>query len=313
MKAGEFIGRLEAAHRRFHVVGNADWGVVVALDLEGRCFAALDGEVANRINVAAVEKASLDGAYACPGGDGLWPAPEGSTRGYQYATGAWRVPPSIVNARHEVCQQGGDWAVVRAEADLVNAAGLGVPVLLERRISAVRTGRRLSVRVLESVEYRGWRVLTSGQCRLAPWTLCQFDCGEGAEAVFPDAGPGCVWDLYGPSDGERRRESGLLRVRTDNGKRFQLGLCAEVPWIEFRDPRRGLRVRRTAEPLARGLGYIDIADRPPTDPPDPRGVRYSVYSDASGFMEIEAAGGMPPVLERGRRLELAVCTEYEHG
>ena len=72
-------------------------------------------------------------------------------------------------------------------------------------------------------------------------------------------------------------------------------------------------MRRTADAIASHMDYIDIADRPATEPPDPRGVRYSIYSDASGFMEVEAAGGMPAVLEPLSRVAISVTTGYSLG
>lgn len=35
-------------------------------------------------------------------GYGLWPAPEGTSLGYSYATGSWRVPAGIRHARFRV-------------------------------------------------------------------------------------------------------------------------------------------------------------------------------------------------------------------
>lgn len=309
MRSSEFIARMDAAKRRFHVIGSLECGVIVALDIEGRLYTVLNGEVVSRVNPAAIERGGGDG-YANPGGDALWPAPEGTSLGYHYATGAWRVPPSIIGANYRVFESGSDSVTIRAEADLINARGFGVPALLERRIIATPNGQGLCVACKESIEYRGARTLTRKECLLAPWSLCQFDCGLGSEVVFPGAFAECVWDLYGPSNNERFIEDGLWHVRTGNHKRFQLGLSDQVPWIEFRDRVRRLSVRRIAEPLAPGLEHIDIADRPPDLPPDPRGVRYSIYSDAAGFMEIEAAGGMPPTVEKGTRLEIAVRTQY---
>ncbi len=81
-----------------------DAGVIAALDMEGRWFAVLDGEVLNRVNPDAIAGQSTREQYLNPGGDGLWPAPEGTTLGYQYSTGAWRVPPGLCAARYLVTQ-----------------------------------------------------------------------------------------------------------------------------------------------------------------------------------------------------------------
>jgi hypothetical protein len=93
--------------------------------------------------------------------------------------------------------------------------------------------------------------------------------------------------------------------------RYQIGLDERVEWIEYRDPRRSLRVRRTADALPAGQDYIDIVDAPPTQAPGQRGVRFSVYGDTSGFMEIEAAGGCPARLTPGAVTSVRVTTTYE--
>jgi len=69
-------------------------------------------------------------------------------------------------------------------------------------------------------------------------------------------------------------------------------------------------VRRTAGPLPAGEHYIDIRDAAPEARPSRCGVRYSVYSDRSGFMEIEAAGGCPEVLRPGGTVSVTVNTRF---
>jgi hypothetical protein len=148
-------------------------------------------------------------------------------------------------------------------------------------------------------------------CLLAPWTLCQFDCGADCAVVFPCAQRAAVWDLYADaSDRQRAWGGGQCRTRTDGSQRYQIAADASVPWIEFRDPRRGLAVRRKAGPLPAGQSYIDIRDAVPDVPPGRKGVRYSVYSDPANFMEIEAAGGCPAVMRPNDVMRVAVDTRF---
>ena len=84
----------------------------------------------------------------------------------------------------------------------------------------------------------------------------------------------------------------------------------KTPWIEFRDPRRGLSVRRKADPLPAGQSYIDIRDAAPNVLPSKKGVRYSVYSDTANFMEIEAAGGCPAVIRPNTEMSVTVSTRF---
>ena len=107
MKANELLDAFAKAGKRAVEVGNADAGVIVGLDLEGRLFAVLGGEVLSRVNPEAVAGQSTRERYLNPGGDGLWPAPEGTAVGYQYAAGAWRVPPGVCAARFRVLRSSG--------------------------------------------------------------------------------------------------------------------------------------------------------------------------------------------------------------
>ncbi len=312
MQTSELLQLFADGGRRAILIGDAGHGVIAGLDLEGRLYPVLRDEVLTRVNPAALA-AGPSAGYANPGGDGLWPAPEGTGLGWHYATGAWRVPPGLTGARWQCTATTEHSARIEADIDLINAIGLGVPLRAARTIQLRPQADGLGVLVEESFTYRGTACLGREDCLLAPWTLCQFDCRPGCETVFPDGGADCVWDLYGPSEALRHCEDGLWHVRTDGSNRFQLGLSATVPWIEFRDPARGLRVRRSAGGLQAGHGFIDIADRPPGEAPDARGCRYSVYSDANGFMEIEAAGGMPVRLEPDACLSVSVSTVFHRG
>ena len=99
MHLDKLMDLFAAGRRRHHLVGSSECGVVIGLDLEGRLFGVLNGRVLNRVNEAAFLGVCTRENYLNPGGDGLWPAPEGSELGYEYAIGDWRVPPGLTNAR----------------------------------------------------------------------------------------------------------------------------------------------------------------------------------------------------------------------
>lgn len=311
MKAQDLLEGLARAQKRAHLVGSLEAGVITALDLEGRLFAVLDGEVLNRVNPEAIAGQTTRRRYLNPGGDGLWPAPEGTTLGYQYAAGSWRVPPGLSAARYLVTAAGEASAEICAEVDLVNNRGLGIPTVFKRQIAISTARASLSVQVVESIVFIGRGPLTRAECLLAPWTLCQFDCGPGCEVVFPCLDKASVWDLYDdPSDGQRTWSGSECRTRTDGSQRYQIAIAAGTDWIEFRDPQRGLVVRRQATTLPAGQSYIDIRDAAPDVPPGDKGVRYSVYSDPTRFMEIEAVGGCPAVIEPDQEMSVSVTTQY---
>lgn len=309
MRYQDLIDLLERGRRRWHSIGDNNNGIVIGLDLESRFFTIFNGQVVSRVNPKAFS-AKHGEDYENPGGDPLWPAPEGTTHGYEYLTGTWRVPPSIIGARYRVIDSKDNSATIRAEIDLVNNSGLGVPTAFERTISLDAQSGQLTVQVKEQIEYLGSQELSWKECLLAPWTLAQFDNGPGCEVVFPYTDVSSVWDLYDPSDSQRSVLDDYWHVRTDGSQRFQLGIAGDVPWIEFRYPNRGLCVRRVAGRLPSGQNYIDIVDAAPTQPPGNKVVRYSVYSDTSGSMEIEAVGGCPDKLLHGTVLSLSVSTVY---
>jgi hypothetical protein len=311
MKAADFLRASAKAGKRTHLAGDCDAGVLIALDMEGRWFAVLDGEVLNRVNPDTIAGQSTRERYLNPGGDGLWPAPEGTSLGYEYATGAWRVPPGLSAARYVVKQARQRSAVVAAEVDLINNQGRGLPTIFQRLIDVTASRQGITVRAVESITYIGREPLRRTDGLLAPWTLCQFDCGSGCEVLFPCSRPASVWDLYAdPSDRQREWSGRRCRTRTDGSQRYQIATDATVPWIEFHDPCRGLVVRRKAGPLPRGQTYIDIRDAAPDVSPGQKGVRYSVYSDPANFMEIEAAGGCPAVIRPNDVMRLTVHTQF---
>ena len=307
----QVLEAFEKAGKRVHVVGNSETGVIVALDMEGRLFTVLNGEILNRVNFEAIKGQSTRTQYLNPGGDGLWPAPEGTTLGYQYSTSTWRVSPSVLSARYLVTASEENNATIVAEVDLINNRGVGIPVLFKRQINIEPIQNEITVNVVESITYIGRKPLSTSECMLAPWTLCQFYSGVGCEVVFPGNDQTCVWDLYNQKKStDIFREGGICRVQTNGSQRYQIALGPDISWIEYHDPINGLKVRRIAGLLPRGHFYIDIRDVAPDTVPDKKGVRYSVYSDPENFMELEAVGGCPETILPGTEMKIVVTTYF---
>jgi hypothetical protein len=307
MTGNELIALFEKGQKRYHLTGSPENGVLAGLDLEGRLFTIINGEVVSRVNPEAILGITDRKGYLNPGGDGLWPAPEGTCLGYEYATGDWRVPPGLTGAKYKVVESDENHVLIEAEVDLINASGLGIAAIFRRDVTICGA---MAVKVIESIEYIGAKKLSQKECLLAPWSLCQFDCCPGCEVIFPEAGASEVWDMYDPSDECRFVEDGFRHTKTDGSARYQIGIGAKVPWIELQLPSKKLKIRRTASALPSGQEYIDIIDAPPSDLPSDKGVRYSVYADTAGFMEIEAAGGCPEIFESGTVMSVEVLTEY---
>jgi hypothetical protein len=309
MTSQELIDLLSQAKRRVHIIGNRDNGIIAALDLEGRLFAILNGRVLNKVVPSSIINRSNKKLFLNFGGDALWPAPEGTCLGYEYGTGTWRVPPAITGAVWEVISFKDDEAVIRAEIDLVNNLQIGIPCEFERHILIERRSNVLIQNVTEVIRYIGKKKLIKGEFLLAPWSLCQFDSGQGGKVILPQPSNDDIWDMYGSSLSQRGMSEGKYIVNTKTDKRFQVALGENGSWIEYKFG-NDFRVRRSAGPLAPGQKYIDISDTSPDQFPSDKGVKLSVYCDPSGFMEIEACGGCPEVLIEGTEMSVKITTQY---
>lgn len=310
MTGRELVDLFGRGVKRCHVIGSVENGVIAGLDLEGRLFSVLNGEVLNRVNPDAILGITTRSGYLNPGGDGLWPAPEGTCLGYEYSTGKWRVPPGLAGAKFRLVEESLNHGAIEAEVDLINASGLGIPTVFRRDITVKPGKAMLVVRVTESIEYIGSNAFSQRECLLAPWTLCQFDSESGCEVVFPQTHSSAVWDLYDSSSEKRYSKDGFCHTKTDGGMKYQIGIDKTVGWIEFRNPAKNLIVKRSALVLPAEQEYIDIIDAPPDKMPSERRVKFSVYSDPGFFMEIEACGGCPETLLPGCRMAVDVETSY---
>lgn len=311
MTSKNLLNLFSKSSRRSYLIGNRDNGVIAALDLEGRLFTVLNGKVLSRVVPSAIINRTNKLHYQNPGGDALWPAPEGSCFGYEYNTGNWRVPPSVTGAVWEVVSEGENKALIRAEIDLINNMQTGFPCEFERHIKIDLKNNILIQEVTELIRYIGKKTFERNEFLLAPWSLCQFDSERKGNVIFPVAEKNDVWDMYEPAIDQRKIENDLCTVNIHTHKRFQVGLSENIPWIEYN--KGGLfRIRRYTDPLPSGQKYIDISDISPKKLPSTRGIRYSVYCDPSGFMEIEACGGCTTTLSSGTELSVKIITEFHH-
>lgn len=309
MTGKELIHLLAKSHRRSYLIGTVENGIIVALDLEGRLFTIMNNKVISRVVPSAIINRSNKHAYLNPGGDALWPAPEGSIFGYEYATGSWRVPPSITGAMWEVISHTGESVVTKAEIDLVNNQQTGIPCEFERHIFIESRENGLKQKVSEIIRYIGKEVINNGDFLLAPWSLCQFDSGTRGKVVIPVSDEENIWDMYDSSKEQRSVKGNRMIVNTDTPERFQIAMDEKVKWVKYVAENEFTVKRSVSNPLP-GQRYIDIADSPPTEAPLNRGVKLSVYCDPSGFMEIEGCGGCPEELQPGIEMKIDILTEY---
>ena len=311
MTGQELLNLFEQAYRRIHVIGTKENGVIAVLDLEGRLFTVVNNKVISRVNPSAILTRSNKTAFQNPGGDALWPAPEGTCLGHEYGTGSWRVPPSITGAVWEVVSQTDSTCVIRAEVDLINNQQTGIPCEFERHIRIEKRENAIRQEVKEMIRYIGKKTLNKSEFLLAPWSLCQFDSSETSYVSMPiPPSDKDIWDMYDPSDEQRGAQTDLYVVKTKTPKRFQLALSENIAWIQYVN-NSFYNVKRYAGELPPDMRHIDIADAPPDKSPSGKGVSLSIYCDPSGFVEIEACGGCTDTLEPGTELFVNVITDFE--
>ena len=310
MTGTELLDLFHRAKRRAHLIGTVENGIIVGLDLEGRIFTVFENQILNRVVPFAILNRSNKNEFLNPGGDALWPAPEGTRFGYEYNAGSWRVPPAITGAVWDVISFDINSAIIRAEVDLINNCQIGIPCEFERHIRFNRDGNLFIQNVTETIRYIGEKTLNNNEFRLAPWSLCQFDVVQGSEVVIPLLAENDIWDMYESSLSQRVKLKDRIIVDVKTDFRFQLALSKNVPWVEYVHG-NFFTVKRSIESLPAGQKFIDIADLPPNKLPSNKGVKLSAYCDPSGFMETEACGGCTDTLVKGTELSVNVITEYQ--
>ena len=298
--------------RRPIVIADGNSAVVAALGMEGRLFYAHNGEMASLFRPEAAENISNQrNGFFNPGGDGLWPAPEGTCFGYEYSTGSWRVPASLSNAQYEVIALESDYFEIAEDIDLVNNQLLGIPCRFTRKCKVHEEADNTTViEQFDAIEYIGSRELDRSEFLLAPWSLSQFFVDDKTIARFGSI-PGTVRDLYAPSQELLTVKGEVTEMVHDKNNRIQLALPEECRFVELLCPEKNLCITRTSAPLSEGLEAVDIADAP-VDTVPAGAVRFSIYNDPSGFMELEVAGGcVKEKLTPGTVLGVNICNKIK--
>ena len=291
--------------RRPVMISSGNSAVVAVCGMEGRLFYCHDDQLISLFRPEAAENISTSkSGYFNPGGDGLWPAPEGTRFGYEYSTGSWKVPSAVTSAQYEVIAQNSDSLEISAEIDLINNQQLGIPCRFSRKVSLRQDGTATVIEQTDSIEYTGVCELADGTFSIAPWSLSQFRADSSTIARFGDPGE-AIRDLYMPSKELLSFAGGKVDMKHDPVNRIQLALPETSNFAGLLMPEKNLQIIRTIAPLPEGQFPVDIADYPPDA--DPAGaVRLSIYNDPSGFMELETVGGCTAGLLPGTILDMSV-------
>ena len=311
MTSKELLQLFKTAGKRAIQIGNEQNGIIIGLDQEGRLFYTYNGQVVSRVAIASIQGISDRSGYKNPGGDGIWPAPEGTCFGYEYPTGDWEVPIGLINARFIVLERQENHAVIEAEIPLINAQQLGLTTLFRRDIQLNTSGNKMIVRIEESIEYTGKRTLTSKEFLLAPWSLCQFDWVDGDLFSFPGNHDTKIRDLYTASNAYQKFSNGSYTYAPTEDKRYQIALGEDIEAIHLLLKSKNVKITRTLDTANMPGGFIDIADSPTDEKPLSEGIKFSFYSDPSRFVEIEAAGYGIDTLRQGDILKATTTTIFE--
>ncbi|MBR7120764.1 MAG: hypothetical protein IKC94_00795 [Lentisphaeria bacterium] len=303
MSIEQLLDICQSCGRQPVMISSGNSAVIAVLGMEGRLFYCHNRELISLFRPEAAQNISTsETGYFNPGGDGLWPAPEGTRFGYEYSTGSWRVPAAITSARYEVVSQSSNSLEIAAEIDLVNNQQLGIPCRFIRKVSVDDVDGQTVIRQCDAIEYTGACELAGGTFSIAPWSLSQFKVDDRTIARFGNPGTP-IRDLYMPSSGLLTFDGSTVTMKHDPVNRIQLALPEKSSFVELLMPEKNLQITRTVSPLAEALLPVDIADYPPeADPAEP--VRLSIYNDPSGFMELETVGGCTADLIPGTLLEM---------
>lgn len=292
MNIDEFKNLFRQSGKRCEFAGDENLGVFAAPDLEARLYLVFRGEIVSRVNPDAILHYSDRAEYRNPGGDGLWPAPEGSRYGYNYSAGAWCVSSGLLRARFETERKNGK-LILAGEVPLINSQGIGL--LTEFRRS-MEVSEQNGIVVEDSIRYLGPVRRETGSIRLVAWSLSQFDRHNGDYCKLDN--PGAIRDLYGDSSRFRKEDQCFP---TDE-MRYQIACGESCTGIHLVLKDRGITISRQA--LSSHGTYMDIADIDPSEELSDEAVKYSFYSDPSGFMEIETVGPGRQELQIGDTLSL---------
>ena len=288
-----------------------DGEIILAAALQGRIFAALDGELLHRLDVPLAEHPS--DSFNNLGGNSLWPAPEGGDFAFNYPSdgGPWRVQEGINSVQAQVLPDGRSMI---KEITLENRKG-AVATLLHSRVIGTPDygfGRKYGVKELvysscDSLELT--RPVAAEEFLVSAWSLEQFDLTEGAFGF--GTVNGCAkainGDFYGDPSGNLRRAGNSFRFELRGPDRLQIGVSgkAEPGIIGAYIPEKELAVVRRIVREDAGA-RINFADNDQKDGVYSADDKYSIfYGPDARFFEVETLAPVRIVrgMTTGSRME----------
>lgn len=290
-----------------------DGEVLLSAALQGRIFAALQGELLHRLDAPLAEHPS--DSFNNLGGNSLWPAPEGGPFAFNYPAdgGPWRVQDGINRTPSDFLPDGRG---MTKTITLENRKGAAAALLHRREIRTPGYGfgkkygvKELVYSAVDSLELS--RPLPAADFLVSAWSLEQFDLTGGAfgfgTAELPDRA--INGDFYGDPSANIRWAGNSFAFRLAGPERLQIGISekARPGVIGAYVPEKDLAIVRRILKADAGT-RIDFADND-----QPKGVyaaddQYSIFYGAdANFFEVETLA--PVRIERGMTLGSRMETE----
>ena len=267
-----------------------DGEIFLASALQGRIFAAMDGEILQRLDHASLKHAPDE--FCNLGGNSLWPAPEGGAFAFNYPSdgGSWRVQDGINNTP---CEISPDEPSMSKRISLENRAGVRAELLFRRilHFPAGNPGKKYGLKSLVYSSNDSWELtspLPPDRFLISAWSLEQFELTPNAFAFGVSEKP-LNKDFYGDPLPYQKCENGEFRFSFTAPERLQIGVpeSAKAGMIGAFIPERDLLILRrlvSADPGRR----INFADNEQKDGVYSASDAYSIFYGATmNFFELE--------------------------
>ena len=288
-----------------------DGEIILADALQGRIFAALEGELLHRLDVPLAEHPS--DSFNNLGGNSLWPAPEGGDFAFNYPAdgGPWRVQEGINSVQSHLLPDGR--GMIR-EIMLENRKGVSAAMLHSRIISTPEYGfgKKYGVQELaycscDSLELT--KPVAASEFLLSAWSMEQFDLTDGAFGfgTAKASTKAINGDFYGDPGNNLRWAGDSFRFELRGPDRLQIGISekAEPGVIGAYIPEKELAIVRRIVREDAGT-RINFADNEQKDGVYSADDKYSIfYGPDARFFEIESLAPVRIVngMTTGSRME----------
>ena len=297
----EFLKKLDSG---LITLDSGDGTVMISNKLQGRIFAAFDGDIVHRLLKDLAASPDPE-EFNNLGGNSLWPGPEGGDFAFNYPpAGSWYVQKGINSVPTVTEKADAAVAVVSKDIELVNRKGNTVKLRFRRTVRPLGKNELPAETGVKVTGYHSVDELipladyTMDEALFCAWSLEQFPGAEGITGFGRCAGVavGCAnSDFYGDPGERLSFKDNLFRFDLGGPKRLQIGIKASFnpEMIGSLDRQRGILALRTTPPREDGR-YINIADNDQPAGPFAAEDMFSIFNGSQelDFYELETISPM---------------------